>query len=1701
MLKKLALILLSSALVVLTACSKEDLSDYQRNAVDPDFTVFTLVEGYPTLEYIWDNMNSDLVNEKLSETMDKYADEFVRFSTIQSNIMRTDPDTLVSVVKKASKALDTMLDTDEAYYYSPYAGNFYNDRGSVYRDNFYGLLERISNAETEGLRPAVMNTLRTILDYIIETKDQKELNQFMYDAIAMMEDLDRDDFIDLTTMLGKMLMSGNYPIHLDGSGELITDPDDINSNSINTDLGNMTKGIVTLLDASAQMVSQDPALKERLFSLLDEVPVLYAAETGNGKDLPHVLKDLVENIETYFLPVDASDTVPADRADYYINNSEIYVNSDLKNTMKEMMPALQKLMIASGKPGAVIRDPEGKGRGFLDIFMQSLKQLGWTDEYIKNMNLDADLVNMVRYDGFGKDRAAGGAEVSYLDHTVFTLLAAANFGYNDSAVEAGVDGEVYIDSGESLNHGHGHGSSNGGMITLNDCLIVQEVPVNGTTGDTTYSLVLGSPKGDQTFRSSTPYSAAEKDQNRFYLHSSYPSNCLLSGQCIGDGGLPNGGKGVDTDNDTIPEAGESDTGNYKWITYWPYNGNGTGEMNTARWSMGWIGRICWNGEGPYYYADPKAEEVQIDGKSFKKYLRPNGHIYAYVYKPDESDPTTWEYIYPKDSSGDAKVKEAEIPFAEPNATIYTTDGAKNFDGKTTIKFTVNIHIDGYSREVGSGSGWNINENSTVAEDIRDQINGDVPDTSSWEEWWDPMPGTVATVVSVNGENQVRIETLSEYIYFNDNYSGTAESSMEKWVDEKAALNDVIFIPKNSYSVTESTEINLKIDDSINENITIPSGISSIDDIINLINSKVPGLAQKKGDTLPDSFKYVGEKDTFNPGNAVSSNTTISSYSPHIVFKTKDDRPYNTITISRVGASGTAMQDVFGLSSESHTITVISSRENRYKEKWETDYYMFGVGGSTYSPLPHGGVGKSGKAGCYVIEEIIPEKPAAGSDVSRECSSQEEAMQKNYQYLMQEKKIVYVIPMTIDTTAVGCELQFAVACRIEANGVTGLMTARKYPGGDINDNGKWILSEAGKESKTIPGNGRIAMDIKMIKGITLGHMGDEHTIYESLGEGPVLPPVVGYNMAPVARMGYILEDINEYNSWQVGADFVNWSKRSKAFPMIVAMMGTLRELTHYETPTDGSRIFNRSDKNRYPAKILTDNLLPALGKPMFYYQKSGQNPTECWKPRIKAADVSDGVNGYLRQVGSSTDFSNYVPRYYKTLTGMLFESDATKADNAGKCDGLVPLMSKSKMGTKSIQLLNGIANGDSLIYDDKENFSLTDMSTWGVRRKLAWAMEQLMTGMKASKGEAYELTYLTDIAEKWQYIDTSKPNNNLRDCDIDMDDMLGDLLWKNWSDDDSDGVIDPGEYEQGLLAELPDATRSVDVDDRERITSIGRVVDTTLANTSIVNADASFKIYIGETDTGATVSNGVITGDVIDGMGLLNPQTGDIYFTLKEEPTEKITVTYEYGNDWQGFFDLFEDLGVFIESDSKYYVYDDVTQIVKSTLNALTYDENLGKELQGALYTLGKLLAHYNGNRWVYQGEEGFDFLYTMLKEDLPKLQKLMVDETGDNINAALLLIRDLAKANGLVDAALDSIDEMNVTDAFEWSEIFGDLGLFLHDPLLNEVDSDLWPTLANMMDDMSDAIVGSSTGDGSADSTGDALKDIYQDFGFQYNGN
>ncbi len=1714
--KKLACLLAVSALLFSAACSEEDLSDFQRNATDPDFSVFTLVEDYPSLSYIWDNMDSDLVNDRLSDTMDKHSDEFVKFSTIQSNIMRSNPEALVALVNKGGLAMDALLDEEEKYYYSPFVEVFYGDRGSKYQNDFYGLLERISNAETTGLRPAVMNIARTIVGYIIDTKDPAELNKFMNKAIGAMEDMEREDFVDLTKLLGKMLMSANYPMYLyeeghANEGELITDPDDIDSNSVNTGLGNMTAGLVALLDGAAQMVSQDADLKDKLFSLMDEVPVLYAAKTDNGKDLPHVLVDLITNIESYFLP-DDGDNTPADRSDYYITGNE-YINSDLKNTIKEMLPALSKLMITSGKPGSAIKDPESKGRGFLDVFLSKLKNIGWDDEKIASMDFDNDLVNMIRYDGFARDRldpTSGASNVSYLDHTIFTLIAAGNYGYRDRGKD----------------FGHSRGTPNGGMISLNDCL--QNQGVYATLEQDPYTMCFdkntdgfdNSDPGNYTFRSNKVFSVDERENYKFFLKPSYPSNCLLSGQCIGDGGLPNGGRSIGTDG----FSGGSNTD----INYWPYNGNGTGEMNTGLWSVGWIVRTCWKGEGPYYYADPNAEQVEIDGEMYAKFMRPNGSIYAYVHKPEgsEADPAQWIYVYPNDDKGDAPIETAEFGGLgkTKNYSTFNSDGSRlGFHGSWSCIGGDEVGLifrDSTNDEFSFSRAVYSNPNPGTMEfdcgihvnDIVDAING-----SSLA-----IEASTAASDIVNDGEKLYFSTISKVgpMAIINNHTDVTTNSFSSTVWENGSGSSRIgFIPAKKFYVHSDSVINIKIDNLLDKNISFTSGaILTLDEVIKDINDQLNApvtegeagyvyyaVREKVQPNIDDVCTY-DDADRSKFTDDTQWQNFIDNEAPALddSFKIKglpDTDLFNS-KIEITCVNGTAIQDLFNLNlSDGQSMVVRSKgRENRYKQVWNTDYYMFEVNGVKYAPNGWSGVRESNSAGCYTITEKIPENPTAAeyaSGITRECVSQEEAMYKNYQYLMGEKKIMYVIPILIDHAVIGCDIEYVVNCLVEANGIAGLSNARKY-GFGYEHNGKWIKKGATGDS-TIPGDGRIWADIYEITGIPIAGV-TTATMFESVGNGFVLPSAVGYNMAPVERMAFMMhstgkrdmmqdgntddpyDNVLEINSMDAGVDGPYYSRRSKAFPLIVAMMGTLDGLSYYDRTGEPERDYNLGGNHKKPLKLLTDALLPALGKPMFYYNNSGTAPTGCWKPRISGNSGALN-NDYMRVVidkdmnwNCSLDY--FTPNYYRTLTGMLFESGPKMVD------GLVPLMAKSKMGTKTIQLLNAIAHGDSAIYDDVADYDPEEMKTWGVRRKISWGLEQLMTGMKATKGEVFTLSYLNDLAESWQYATgTAGAWTNVRDCDIVMDDMLDDLI------DDT-------------LADLPDTTQAVT---DERLSSMGRVIEATLDHENIATAEPiTIKMDDGSGTLNAinvTVNGGLVSGSAVDGYGRFIPATGDIYFVLKDEPTGKITMSYSFNQDWQGFYDLFEDLGMFIESDSEYYIYDDVVQVMKSALDAMTYDENLATELKGTLYTLGKLFAYYNGDKWVYQGEKGFDFLFTMMKEDLPLLQRLMLDDSGDNIEAVLVLVNDLIKKEGVIDAVLDSVDAMNVTDAFEWREIFADLGALLKDPLMTEIDSDLWPTLADMMDDMSEAIVGSKgTVDENGETTSDALKEIYRDYGFQYNG-
>lgn len=108
---------------------------------------------------------------------------------------------------------------------------------------------------------------------------------------------------------------------------------------------------------------------------------------------------------------------------------------------------------------------------------------------------------------------------------------------------------------------------------------------------------------------------------------------MSSGFSAGDAGIPNGDyRIVSTSNATTVGT------NNDYRTYYPYVGNGLGELNTGRWTMGWIARACWEGEVVPTIVDPNASTATANGKTYYIYFRPDGRIYAFVCKEDPANP-------------------------------------------------------------------------------------------------------------------------------------------------------------------------------------------------------------------------------------------------------------------------------------------------------------------------------------------------------------------------------------------------------------------------------------------------------------------------------------------------------------------------------------------------------------------------------------------------------------------------------------------------------------------------------------------------------------------------------------------------------------------------------------------------------------------------------------------------------------------------------------------------------------------------------------------------------------------------------------------------------------------------------------------------------------------------------------------------------
>ncbi|MGB4267540.1 MAG: hypothetical protein WBK20_00010, partial [Spirochaetota bacterium] len=650
-------------LMFVTSCSQGKFW-FQRNDPEPPYRLFDLLDDYPALYDAFSGIDQHTFNILLADSINADVDAVKDVLPVVADNAVVDP--LVDTIGALREIIGRILQQDDY--------DWPNDSYDSYAADLYSFLDDLS-ATSPGTTNEILNMLRKIIGYI-QYAHGNELETIMADLIAFLQDSDGQNlktvFPQLQEGLGKFLVRAN------------TFYDDNNNR-----LGNAVEGMDALLSGINTIATGDPEARDALYDVIRETGNLLTAQAGS-KSFADILKELMINAEDY---ATVGGSVYSSDNNYYNDNSTYYVNTELRNGIKQLWPGLVKLFIRYGDNSAdcPIYDPvDGSsslpdGRSALEYLTQKLYDLKLNcDIDFSNYEIEPSLKRMVEYNGFGEPRSSATYKVSYLDHLLFTLIASYDFGFLTR--KASSSNEPYPNDSNDDPNGQKcrlHGFPTGGIITINDSLYSMTsgaILATSSQGDIgyfgSYNLALdlrvndftwpsksvglatvtvyNKGQGNYLYRSSIPFTSAQAGSYKFYMGYDFPTLTLLSGASVGDAGIPNGGKTGITPTSNNTTVGDA---NNDYRTYYPYVGNGLGELNTGRWVMGWIARACWEGEGPYYYDPEKAGKivptVDIGGTTYKVYFRPDGRIYALKSTVDGS------YFYPVDGGNDVAETDSE----------------------------------------------------------------------------------------------------------------------------------------------------------------------------------------------------------------------------------------------------------------------------------------------------------------------------------------------------------------------------------------------------------------------------------------------------------------------------------------------------------------------------------------------------------------------------------------------------------------------------------------------------------------------------------------------------------------------------------------------------------------------------------------------------------------------------------------------------------------------------------------------------------------------------------------------------------------------------------------------------------------------------------------------------------------------------------
>jgi hypothetical protein len=725
------------------------------------------------------------------------------------------------------------------------------------------------------------------------------------------------------------------------------------------------------------------------------------------------------------------------------------------------------------------------------------------------------------------------------------------------------------------------------------------------------------------------------------------------------------------------------------------------------------------------------------------------------------------------------------------------------------------------------------------------------------------------------------------------------------------------------------------------------------------------------------------------------------------------------------------------------VSADGQRWNRFKPTWNTDYYAMqdSLNNNYYTPSNMNGTATT--AGCLTYNEISLTR------AQRECASHEEAIYRNFQWVMNEKKMVLIVPMWLYGVACGMlPVESCVYQVVEGNGLTGLSMARRYRGANV-----WAKANSSGTS-SIPGDYRINVLAAPIR--TAGGLGtiDTAKVYnDTLGRGTLTPGAVAHNIIALTRLAFprspLITSGTQYQHNLLGSrkfdnDLENsdlgfrawssaaaqgdpvWKKRNSLAPILIALIANL----HAKSNTTNNAV----------AKMLSG--LQPLIKPLVFFNydisnslNMPNNPTRkrdgiaenCWLARARSVggDYRYPHSKYLMPdcnvtEGSGFDSSTsspygwyggeaarayYAPAEIPNLLSVLLDSDTTtnRGTIAQRADGLLATLTKYTAGTSG--------RPDEIVTQRTYEAPNT-----GAIRDILYGLEQLTSGMKVAKAAAIGIyedqstsggtisNYTTKQLNppEWTFTKRQRPGEPTEYIDIDAEKMLNNL---KGGDDGLNTTKGLNQFHSASVA---------------------------ACNwTNLTNAD----------------DDGVL----------------DVLQTMTDE---------------------------FLKTGAAYPISNELFNII----DALYLHSPSQAQIKGALYNIGKLMAYYNGSPWLLQGDTGFSTLYDFLMTAVPTLDNEMAlysalkgQTKGETYRSLLTSLKNASAENGLLQFVVASA----ALGPYSSGDLLNDLSLWLDSDLISGAGTEFYSILSEMLQKLADI----------AQYAPDEvmLYSIYDQYGFQRN--